>query len=434
MILDIQTAPVFEPLLGPHRYKGARGGRGSAKSWFFAGAMIEEHLVRKTDSVCLRETQKSLQFSAKKLLEGTIDRMNAGYYFDVQDKVIKARNKGIIIFEGMQDHTAESIKSLENFDRAWFEEAQSASQRSLDLLRPTLRANGSELWFSWNPFKEDDPIELLLCGDNVPEDAAVVTANMDDNPWAPTELIKERETDRKGDPDKFAHIWEGAYLKNTEGDYYKREMAAVRSEGRLRFIPRLTIPVNTFWDIGNSDGCAVWFQQTVGMEDRFIGYYEAHGETLAHYVKELRSRGYIFNKHFLPHDAAHKRLSDKNKSVEEMLNDLGLVNTVIVPVITDLNTGIQMVRKHMPSAWFDEQGCKCGKESGVKRLDNYRKRYSKKDQRWIDEPNKANGCSEAADAFRQWAQAKEGGLITMAGSTSYEPEDSWQPLDSEFNY
>jgi hypothetical protein len=250
----------------------------------------------------------------------------------------------------------------------------------------------------------------------VPDDAIVITANMDDNPWAPIELIKERETDRKGDPDKYAHIWEGAYLKNTEGDYYKKEMAAVRAEGRIRFIPKLDIPVNTFWDIGNSDGCAVWLHQSIGMEDRFIGYYEAHGETLAHYVKEMRSRGHIFNKHFLPHDAAHKRLSDTNKSVEQMLTDLGLVNTVIVPVITELNTGIQITRKHFPSAWFDDEGCKCGKESGIKRLDNYRKRYNKTDNRWIDEPNKANGCSEAADAFRQWAQAKESGMVTLAGS------------------
>jgi hypothetical protein len=217
----------------------------------------------------------------------------------------------------------------------------------------------------------------------------------------------------KGDPDKFAHIWEGAYLKNTEGDYYKKELAKVREQGRILRIPKLEIPVNTFWDIGNSDGCAIWFHQQVGMEDRFIGYYEAHGENLAHYAKELKDRGFLFNKHFLPHDAAHKRLSDTNNSTEEMLNDLGIVNTVIVPVITDLNTGIQMTRKHFPSAYFDVDDCK----DGVKRLNNYRKRYNSTDQRWVDEPDKKNGCSEAADAFRQWAQAKEGGLITMAGRT-----------------
>lgn len=412
-VLQIQTAPVFEPLLGPARYKGTKGGRGSGKSWFFGELMIEAHILSKTDSVCLREVQKSLKFSAHKLLSETIGRLNAGAYFDVQDAVIKANNGGIIIFNGMQDHTADSIKSLEGFDRAWFEEAQTCSQKSLDLLRPTLRKPGSELWFSWNPLLEDDPIELLLCGENAPHDAIVVIANMDDNPWPSPELITERENDRKlHDPDKFANIWEGKYLKNTEGDYYKNQLAAVRAEGRICRIPRLDIPVNTFWDIGNSDGCAVWMQQTVGMEDRFIGYYEAHGETLGHYVKELKKHNFIWNKHFLPHDAGHKRLSDTNKSTEQMLNDLGLLNTVVIPVISDLNTGIQMTRKHFPSAYFDVEQCK----AGIKRLDNYRKRFSTADNRWIDEPNKANGSSEAADAFRQWAQAKEAGILTMAGS------------------
>ena len=412
---QILTAEVFEPLLHPARYKGAHGGRGGGKSWFFARQMIIAHLLGKTDSVCLREILKSLQFSSKKLLETTIEEMNAGDYFDVQDKVIKAKNGGIIVFSGMQDHTADSIKSLEGFDRAWFEEAQNASQRSLDLLRPTIRKPGSELWFSWNRFKEDDPIELLLCGDHPPEGTIVVECNMDDNPWQPPELVKEREADRLlHDPDKFANIWEGAYLKNTEGDYYKKEMSALRAEGRILRIPVMDVPVNTFWDIGNSDGCAVWFHQLVGMEDRFIGYYEAHGETLAHYAKEIHKRDYIYNKHFMPHDADHKRLSDTNKSVKEMMEDLGLKNIQIVPVITDLNTGINMTRKHFRSVYIDEIACK----DGIKRLDNYRKKYSTRDRRWIDEPNKANGCSEAADAFRQFAQAKEAGDVTMAGNTT----------------
>jgi phage terminase large subunit len=433
MELNIHTAPVFEPLLLPARYKGARGGRGSGKSWFFAELMIEAHLMGKTDSVCLREVQKSLQFSAHKLLAETITRLNAGAYFDVQASVIKAKNGGIIIFNGMSDHTSDSIKSLEGFDRAWFEEAQTASQKSLDLLRPTLRVANSELWFSWNPLKEDDPIELLLCGENKPRDSIVVLANMDDNPWPSKELMDERENDRKlHDADKFANIWEGAYLKNTEGDYYKTQMAAVRAENRICRIPRLDIPVNTFWDIGNSDGCAVWLHQTVGMEDRFIGYYEAHGETLGHYVKELKSKNLLWNKHFLPHDASHKKLSDTNKSTEQMLNDLGLVNTVIIQRIDNLNLGINMTRSHFPSAYFDSVEC----VQGIKRIDNYRKRYSQADQRWIDEPNKTNGSSEAADALRQWAQAKESGLVTLAGKTRQfsMPKIEYTQFDSVAGY
>lgn len=214
-VLQIETAAVYEPLLAPARYKGAKGGRGSAKSHFFAGLLIEESIAGKIDAVCLREVQKSLRFSVKKLLETKIAEMNAGYYFDVQNEVIKSKNGGIIIFQGMQDHTADSIKSLDGFDRAWFEEAQSASQRSLDLLRPTLRKPGSELWFSWNPRFDTDPIELLLAGPDKPTGAVVVEANYVDNPWFPQELMDEMEYDRKRDPDKYAHIWLGQYQQNS---------------------------------------------------------------------------------------------------------------------------------------------------------------------------------------------------------------------------
>ncbi len=230
--------------------------------------------------------------------------------------------------------------------------------------------------------------------------------------------VSTRDSDYEGEDEKMMQEYPGtpdeAFQVSTEGNYLTKQLAAIRKTGRILQIPLLDVPVNTFWDIGNSDGCAIWFHQQVGMEDRFIGYFEAHGETLKVYAKELQDRGYLYNKHFLPHDAAHKRLSDTNNSTEQMLNDLGIVNTVIVPVITDLNTGIQMLRKHLSSAYFDEVGTK----DGINRLENYKKRWNQSDARWSDEPDKSNGCSEGADAIRQWAQAKEGGLITLAGRTN----------------
>lgn len=204
-----------------------------------------------------------------------------------------------------------------------------------------------------------------------------------------------------------------AFQQSTEGCYYTAQMTAVRKQGRILRIPVLEVPVNTFWDIGNHDGCAIWFHQLVGMEDRFIRYYEGHHETLGHYVRELQSYGYIFNKHFLPHDADHKRLSDTNKSTKDMLEDLGLNNIEVLDRITDLNTGISITRKHFPSAYFDEIECAVG----VKRLDNYKKKYNTALARYVDEPQKLDGNSEGADALRQWAQAKEAGLITLAGRT-----------------
>lgn len=219
--LVIRTAEVFEPLLHPARYKGAHGGRGSGKSHFFAEMLVEDCIREKIDAVCLREIQKSLKFSVKKLLESKIESMNAGLYFEVQNEQIKSRTGGVIIFQGMQDHTSDSIKSLEGFKRAWFEEAQTASQRSLDLLRPTIRAPGSELWFSWNPRFATDPVDVLLRGENPPPGSVVVQANYLDNPWCPQELLDEMAYDRARDPEKYAHIWLGQYQRNSEARVFK---------------------------------------------------------------------------------------------------------------------------------------------------------------------------------------------------------------------
>jgi phage terminase large subunit len=219
--LVIETPRVFLPLLTPARYKGAHGGRGSGKSHFFGEMIIERSVLEKTDIVCVRERQKSLQQSVKKLLESKIESLNAGYYFDVLDAVIKSRLGGRIIFEGMANHTAESIKSLEGYDIAWVEEAQTLSQKSLDMLRPTIRKPGSELWFSWNPRHATDPVDALLRDDNPPPDAAVVQANYADNPWFPDVLRAEMEYDRARDPDKYSHIWLGAYQQSSEARVFR---------------------------------------------------------------------------------------------------------------------------------------------------------------------------------------------------------------------
>lgn len=221
-VLQIETPRVYLPLLDPGRYKGAHGGRGSGKSHFFAELMIERHISEKTDSVCVRENQKSLDQSVKKLLEHKIEALNAGAYFEVQDARIKSLDGGVIIFQGMQNHTAESIKSLEGFDIAWVEEAQTMSQKSLDMLRPTIRKPDSELWFSWNPRHATDPVDVLLRGEELPPGAIVVEANFEDNPWfSDTPLVEEMEFDRKRDYDKFLHVWKGQYLQNSEARVFK---------------------------------------------------------------------------------------------------------------------------------------------------------------------------------------------------------------------
>lgn len=221
--LQIKTPKWALSLLEPARYKGAWGGRGSGKSHFFAEMMIESHILdQKRRSVCVREIQKSLNQSVKRLLEMKIQDMNAGAYFEVQDAVIKSKKgDGMIIFQGMQNHTADSIKSLEGYDCAWVEEAQSLSQVSLDLLRPTIRKPGSELHFTWNPRQSNDPVDFLLRGPTPPKDAVVLKVNYTDNPWFPNVLRDEMEYDKRRDPDKYQHVWMGEYLRNSQSRVFR---------------------------------------------------------------------------------------------------------------------------------------------------------------------------------------------------------------------
>lgn len=194
------------------RYKGAWGGRASGKSHEFAGMVVEAMVANPDCSVvCVREIQKSLALSAKKLIENKIAAFGLLHLFDIlQTEIRRNGGSGLCIFVGMQDHTADSVKSLEGFDIAWIEEAQSLSQRSLDLLRPTIRKEGSQIWATWNPCRRSDPIEKLLRARNRP-DAIVVRANYTDNPFMPETVRLEALDALENDPDGFGHTWLGDY-------------------------------------------------------------------------------------------------------------------------------------------------------------------------------------------------------------------------------
>lgn len=217
--LQIKTPRWSLPLLEPKRYKGAKGGRGSGKSHFFGELLVEAMVIDKDLScVCVREIQKSLKFSAKKLIEGKIQELGVSHLFDVtQTEIRRKGGLGICIFQGLQDHTADSIKSLEGFRIAWVEEANSLSARSLELLLPTIRAKGSEIWFSWNPDQQDDPVQKLFddaIAANDP-DFACVHVNFLDNPFCPEELIQEARRHHKYNPDSYGHVWLGEFnVKN----------------------------------------------------------------------------------------------------------------------------------------------------------------------------------------------------------------------------
>ena len=399
--LTIPTAAVFEPLLHPARYKGAWGGRGSGKSHFFAEKLIDDSLYEPGMlSVCIREVQKSLKQSSKRLIEMKLRDLGLGEKdgFKVFNEIIQTPGDGVIAFQGMQDHTAESIKSLEGFKRAWMEEAQTISATSLNLLRPTIRAQGSEIWASWNARRKTDPVDLMLRGLQQPTGAVVVKANWQDNPWFTPELEQERLDCLRMQPDQYGHIWEGEYVTVSSGAYFARQMADARSEGRIS--PVSADPLMTYrayWDIGGTgakaDACAIWIVQFVGLQVRVLNYYEAVGQELSTHVNWLRANGYGTALCVLPHDGAS---NDKvyRVSYESALKGAGF-DVRVVPNMGQgaAMTRIETVRRVLPSAWFNEATTEGGRDA----LGWY---HEKKDEaRGIGLGPNHDWSSHAADAF-----------------------------------
>jgi len=321
-------------------------------------------------AVCIREVQKTLAQSSKRLIESKLATFGLGEAdgFKVFRDVIETPGDGLIGFQGMQDHTAESIKSLEGYRRAWVEEAQGLSQRSLTLLRPTIRAAGSEIWASWNPTRKNDPIDVLLRGAAPPTGSVVLRANWSDNPWFPAELEQERQDDMRDRPDSYEHIWDGDYVKVTEGAYFAAQLTDAKIKGRIGNVsadPLMTL--RAIWDIGGTgakaDACSIWICQFIGREIRVLDHYTAQGQPLAAHVNWLRENGYGKALCILPHDGAS---NDKvyDVSYESALRDAGFEVTVVP------NQGkgaamqrVEAARRLFPSIWFNEKTTEAGREA-----------------------------------------------------------------------
>jgi hypothetical protein len=226
--LTIPTAEWALPLTEPARYKGAVGGRSRGASHFFAGLAVEE-MVCDPDLrfVCIREIQRALRYSAKSLVESKIREMGVGHLFDILTTEIRRKGgTGVMIFEGMQDHTADSLKSLEGFTRAWVEEAHTLSEKSLRLLRPTIRGSEdgppTEMWFSWNRESPEDPVDEFFRKRQDQSNVVLCEATYLDNPFLPPEMMQEAEDDRLADPDIYEHVWGGGYFLGGSGRVYKK--------------------------------------------------------------------------------------------------------------------------------------------------------------------------------------------------------------------
>ena len=393
--LDIPVADVFTPLLEPARYKGAHGGRGSGKSQFFADLLVATAIRKRgLRALCCREVQKSLKESAKRLIESKINAHGLGKLFDVQEAQIKTPGGGLVVFAGLQDHTSESIKSYEGFDIAWIEEAQTVSQRSLNMLRPTIRSPGSEIWASWNPRHRIDAIDEMLRGDELPTGAVVVKANWDANPWFPAELEQERLDCLRMQPDQYAHIWEGDYVTVSDGAYFARQLADARTENRITSLPRNpTLAFKAYWDIGVRDATSIWVVQQNGHKMHCIDYYEAVGQDLAAHLNWLRSHGYAEAECILPHDGAK---ADAFTAIrfEDHIRTAGFrVRTVPNQGKGAALKRVEAARKIFPAIWFDEKKC----AGGLQALGWY---HEKRDEhRNIGLGPEHDWSSHAADAF-----------------------------------
>jgi phage terminase large subunit len=397
--LRIRTAPVFEPLLQPARYKGGFGGRGSGKSHFFGELLVEECVINPgTRAVCIREVQKTLAQSSKHLIESKIKELGVGSQFEITKDNIGTPGGGVILFQGMQDHTAESIKSLEGCRIAWVEEAQTLSARSLSLLRPTIRAEGSEIWFSWNPRRKVDAVDEFMRGKK-PDNAIVVQANHRDNPWFPDVLEEERKLDLSRYPERYNHIWEGGYAQAFEGAYFARQLAEAKAQGRIgRVAADPLLPVRAFFDLGGAgaqaDAMSIWLCQFVGQNIYVLDYIEGQAQVLAYYVNELRAKGYSKAICVLPHDGINANAITGKRYVDH-LRDAGFECDEPVPNQGRGAAGlrIEAVRRVFPRCWFNESTTEPGRDA----LGYYHER--KDEERSVGLGPEHDWSSHAADAF-----------------------------------
>lgn len=358
--VTVNLAPKLEQVFGgPARYRVAYGGRGSGKSWGFARMALLKMLQNPGQPFFFgRELQNSIRDSVHKLLADQARAMGLSALFDVGVDYFRCKNGAYAIFKGLRTN-ADAIKSLEGVKYAWIEEAHKLSANSLELLKPTIRAPGSEIWFTYNPENMTDAVHQMFVV-NPPPNALVVKINWDDNPWFPAELEEERAFMALNDAETYDYVWNGNCRKYMQGSIYGRAMAAMQDEGRIAKVPyNPAFPVFTAWDLGYGDMTSIGFFQVVGREPRCIDYYENHLEAIDHYVKLVLAKPYTYDMHVLPHDAGHQSLRT-GKTLAQQVEDMGLgvqgKTLTVLPVVA-INAGIETVRQWLPQLWVDEN-CK----------------------------------------------------------------------------
>jgi phage terminase large subunit len=385
-------------LFNKKRYKVARGGRGSGKSWGFARALLILGAQSPIRILCTREIQKSIQQSVHQLLKDQIQALGLGNVYEVLNTEIRGKNGTEIYFAGLSNETAESLKSFEGVDIVWCEEAQTISKRSWDILIPTIRKDGSEIWITYNPDLETDETHQRFTM-NPPEECISILMNYEDNPWFPQVLEQERITCKIKYPKDYPNIWEGKCRPAAEGAIYYDEMESVSVNNQiinLPYDPKLKVHVVV--DLGWNDAMSIILVQRNVSEIRIIEYIEDTHRKLSDYSQELKDKRYNWGKMFIPHDGYNERV--ESASAERILKDLGWdVPPKEELVEMNVESGIKAVREIFPRCYFNKDK--------TARLIECLKRYRRVVPRNTNEPRSPmhDEYSHGADAFRYLALA-----------------------------
>lgn len=395
-----QMPEALEFLFQPSRYKVARGGRGSGKSWGFARALLIQGYQQPLRILCTREVQKSIKQSVHQLLKDQIESLGLGSEYEVLNTEIRGRNGTAIHFAGLSDMTADSIKSFEGVDRVWVEEGQSITARSWKILIPTIRKAGSEIWVSYNPELETDETHRRFVVEP-PPDCVSVLMNWADNPWFPPVLEQERQHAKVTMSEhEYRNVWEGECLPAVTGAIYFDEVATLEREKRIREVPHdPLLKTHAIWDLGWNDSMSIIIAQRQGSELRVIEYIEDSHRTLADYVSDLKQKRYAgqpvnWGTDFLPHDGFSKDFKT-GKSAEEILKALGR-SVKPIPKM-DVEGGIKAARSVFSRLYLDKDK--------TARLVECLKRYRRQINQTTNEPGAPlhDEYSHGADAFRYLA-------------------------------
>lgn len=391
-----------EVFKGDARYRVAYGGRGSGKSWAFAAMLIVKAMEKKRRILCTRELQKSIKDSSHKLLTDTIDRLGVSPFFEVGESFIRCPHTGSdFIFKGLK-YNPDEIKSTEGIDIAWVEEAHRLTKAGDELLVPTVRKEGSEIWYSFNPDDEFDHVYTKFVANDPPPHTKIAEVHFDDNPWFPSVLDEERAFMEENDPETYKHVWQGKCKVTKEGSYYGDVLQWLVENGHvLKIDYDPSKPVDTFWDIGKSDYTAIWFAQVNGNSFNIIDYYQDEGGEPRTHADMLRAKkaklGYSYGQHVLPHDSKHNRYGMGGRNIKKQIQDL-LPDEMIMDlsVTQDIQADINAVRMFLRRCYFDKERT----ADGWLALKHYRKEWSESRQRYKDKPFH-DWASDGADAFRQ---------------------------------